>query len=310
MTEQKNKASAAQVGVICAIAAYTMWGIAPLYFKELAVLPAAEILVHRVLWSVLLLVGLISALKKWPKVLIALKDRKVMLILFFAGILLGANWLLFIWAVNNDHILDASLGYYINPLLNVFLGRLFLGERLRNMQRVAVLLAIFGVSVLIFNYGEVPWIALILASSFSVYGLLRKQVAVDSLPGLFIETLLLSPAAIVYWVFFGGEYSNMFTNEASLNILILAAGVVTTAPLLCFTAAARRIMYSTLGFFQYIGPTLMFILAVYLYGEPLEESRLITFGFVWSALLLFTTDSFIAYKKQRKARRIAQQAVT
>ncbi|MEL7289467.1 MAG: EamA family transporter RarD, partial [Pseudomonadota bacterium] len=183
-----KQASAAQVGVICAIAAYSMWGVAPVYFKQLMVLPAAEILMHRVIWSVVLLVGLIAALKQWPKVGAAFRNKRVMQILFVAGLLLGANWLLFIWAINNDHILDASLGYYINPLINVFLGRLFLGERLRNLQRVAVGLAVIGVAILIFSYGHVPWIALVLAGSFSVYGLLRKQVAVDSLPGLFIET--------------------------------------------------------------------------------------------------------------------------
>jgi len=297
-----SQASAVQVGVVCAIAAYTMWGIAPIYFKQLVMLPAAEILMHRVIWSVLLLVGLIAGLKQWPKVFAAFRNKRVMQVLLVAGLLLGANWLLFIWAVNNDHLLDASLGYYINPLINVFLGRLFLGERLRALQQVAVVLAIVGVSILVFSYGHIPWIALILAGSFSVYGLLRKQVAVDSLPGLFIETLMLSPLAIGYWLLFGSQYSNLLVNDLSLNLLILAAGIVTTAPLLCFTAAARRIMYSTLGFFQYIGPTLMFLLAVYLYDEPLDSARLITFGFVWVALLLFSADSFYAFTKQRKAR--------
>ena len=292
--------NAAQVGVLCAIAAYSMWGVAPVYFKQLMVLPAPEILMHRVIWSVVLLLGLIAGLKQWNKVIAAFKNKRVMQILLVAGLLLGANWLLFIWAINNDHILDASLGYYINPLINVFLGRLFLQERLRPFQRVAVGLAVIGVAILVFSYGQVPWIALVLAGSFSVYGLLRKQVAVDSLPGLFIETLLLSPLAVAYWVFFGSQYSNLFKNDTSLNVFILAAGIVTTAPLLCFTAAARRIMYSTLGFFQYIGPTLMFVLAVYLYGEPLEEARLVTFGFVWVALLLFSVDSLVHFRQQRK----------
>lgn len=292
--------NAAQVGVLCAIAAYSMWGVAPVYFKQLMVLPAPEILMHRVIWSVVLLLGLIAGLKQWNKVIAAFKNKRVMQILLVAGLLLGANWLLFIWAINNDHILDASLGYYINPLINVFLGRLFLQERLRPFQRVAVGLAVIGVAILVFSYGQVPWIALVLAGSFSVYGLLRKQVAVDSLPGLFIETLLLSPLAVAYWVFFGSQYSNLFNNDTSLNVFILAAGIVTTAPLLCFTAAARRIMYSTLGFFQYIGPTLMFVLAVYLYGEPLEEARLVTFGFVWVALLLFSVDSLVHFRQQRK----------
>ncbi len=292
-----------QVGVLCAIAAYTMWGVAPIYFKQLQIIPAMEVLMHRVVWSVLILVILIGALKQWNKVRQALRSKLVMQTLFIAGLLLGANWLLFIWAINNDHILDASLGYYINPLFNVFLGRLFLGERLRPMQQFAVGLAVIGVAILIFSYGRLPWIALVLAFTFGVYGLLRKRVAVDTLPGLFIETLMLLPLALIYWLFFASEHADLTQNSANLNILLIAAGIVTTAPLLCFTAAARRIMYSTLGFFQYIGPSLMFILAVFLYNEPLDSARLITFGFVWVALLVFSVDSLKVYREQRRIRR-------
>ncbi|GEA12113.1 EamA family transporter RarD [Alteromonas sp. KUL49] len=302
MNVSANASNATRTGVICAIAAYTMWGIAPLYFKELAMLPAAEILVHRVIWSVILVFGLIVATKQIPALVSVMRNKKIMGILFIAGVLLAANWLLYIWAVNNDKILDASLGYYINPMVNVFLGRVFLGEKLRPLQRVAVLLAIVGVTILIVSYGQLPWIALVLACTFGTYGLLRKRVPVDSLTGLFVETLLLSPFAIVYWVMFGTEYSNLATNDLSFNILLIASGVITTAPLLCFTAAAKRIMYSTLGFFQYIGPTLMFILAVTLYGEPLEEDRLVTFGFVWAGLVLFSLDSLRAYRVQKQAK--------
>ena len=202
--------------------------------------------------------------------------------------------------MNNDHLLDASLGYYINPLLNVFLGRMFLQERLRPLQQTAVVIAVLGVAILILSYGQVPWIALVLAASFGVYGLLRKQVAVDSLPGLLIESTMMLPFAIGYWIWFAGPASNMFTNNMELNAILIAAGIVTTAPLLCFTAAARRIMYSTLGFFQYIGPSIMFVLAVFLYDEPLSEARLVTFAFVWVALVLFSFDSFRAYRSQQK----------
>ncbi|QJR82818.1 EamA family transporter RarD [Alteromonas pelagimontana] len=285
-----------------AIAAYSMWGVAPIYFKQLQILPSAEVLMHRVVWSALILIGLILGFRQLPKVKAALRSPRVMQILFLAGILLGANWLLFIWAINNDHLLDASLGYYINPLFNVFLGRLFLGERLRPLQQIAVVLALAGVLMLVFSYGQVPWIALVLAATFGIYGLLRKQVAVDSLPGLFIETIMLLPLAIGYWLFFASSHSNMTANSLPLNAMLIAAGIVTTAPLLCFTAAARRIMYSTLGFFQYIGPTIMFFLAVYLYGEPLEEGRLTTFAFVWAGLLLFSADSLRVYRNQRKLR--------
>ncbi|WP_018984435.1 EamA family transporter RarD [Salinimonas chungwhensis] len=293
-----------QTGVFCAIAAYSMWGIAPLYFKQLQVMPALEILVHRVVWSVLVLIVLLGVTRQWNKVRLAFYSSKVLKTLAVAGLLLGGNWLLFIWAINNNHLLDASLGYYINPLLNVFLGRMFLGEKLRPMQRVAVILAVVGVSVLVFAHGYLPWVALVLAGTFGVYGLLRKQVAVDSLPGLFIETLMLLPLAVGYWVWFGSSYSNMLNNTVTLNVLLVAAGIVTTAPLLCFTAAARRLMYSTLGFFQYIGPSLMFLLAVYLYNEPLEPARLITFAFVWAALVLFSVDSLKAYRTARRARAV------
>ena len=299
-----------QVGVLCAIAAYTMWGVAPIYFKQLQIIPAMEVLMHRVVWSVLILVILIGALKQWNKVRQALRSKIVMQTLFIAGLLLGANWLLFIWAINNDHILDASLGYYINPLFNVFLGRLFLGERLRPMQQFAVGLAVIGVAILIFSYGRLPWIALVLAFTFGVYGLLRKRVAVDTLPGLFIETLMLLPLAVVYWLFLASEHADLTQNSANLNILLIAAGIVTTAPLLCFTAAARRIMYSTLGFFQYIGPSLMFILAVFLYNEPLDSARLTTFGFVWVALLVFSVDSLKVYREQRRIRRNKMAHIT
>lgn len=286
-----------KVGVFSAIAAYTMWGFAPMYFKHLGSLSAMEVLMHRVVWSAVVLVLLIMGLRQFDKVIKAIRSLKVMAILLAAGLLLGANWLLFIWAINNDHLLDASLGYYINPLINVLLGYVFLQERLRRLQLVAVGLAALGVIVLLVSFGQLPWIALVLAVSFSIYGLLRKQVSVESMPGLFIETLMMLPIAIYYWSIFGTQASNMMTNTLSANVWLIAAGVVTTAPLLCFTAAARRIRYSTLGFFQYIGPSLMFVLAVWLYGEPLDQARLVTFGFVWVALALFSWDSYRSYRQ-------------
>lgn len=295
MTDKSVKA-----GVLFAIAAYGMWGFAPMYFKLITQIPSAEILMHRIIWSVLVLMILVLAAGHLSKVKAAIKNKKVVQVLLVSGILLAANWLLFIWAVNNDHLLDASLGYYINPLLNVFLGRIFLGEKLRTLQQFAVGLAVVGVAILVFSYGQVPWIALVLAGSFGIYGLLRKTVAVDSLPGLLIESCMMLPFALVYWFAYAGQYSDMFSNDLSLNLILISAGIVTTAPLLCFTAAARRIMYSTLGFFQYIGPSIMFVLAVFLYGEPLSEARLITFAFVWGALVIFSLDSYRAYLSNRR----------
>lgn len=301
MSKLLESNNSTKAGMLFAIAAYSMWGVAPIYFKALMTVPAAEILMHRVIWSAVVLVILVLGLRQINKVHTALKSFKVLRTLMLAGLLLACNWLLFIWAVNNNYLLEASLGYYINPLINVFFGRLFLGERLRPLQKVAVGIAAFGVLVLLVNYGSLPWVALTLAISFSIYGLLRKQVAVDSLPGLLIETLMMLPAAIIYWLWFAEQSNNFAENTQNLNILLLSAGIITTAPLLCFTAAARRIKYSTLGFFQYIGPTIMFVLAAWLYNEPLSEARLVTFIFVWSALALFTYDSIRSYRKQRKA---------
>ena len=271
-----------------------------MYFKLVAQIPAAEILVHRIVWSVLVLVVLVLAAGHIAKVRDALRNKRVLQVLLVSGLLLAGNWWLFIWAVNNNHLLDASLGYYINPILNVFLGRIFLSEKLRRLQQFAVVLAIVGVSILVFFYGQIPWIALVLAVTFGVYGLLRKQVRVDSLPGLFIESCMMLPFAIVYWFVYASDESNMFSNDWSLNLILIGAGIVTTAPLLCFTAAARRIMYSTLGFFQYIGPSIMFVLAVFLYAEPLSDERLITFAFVWLALAIFSIDSLYAYRMNKR----------
>lgn len=288
-----------KAGVLLAIAAYFMWGLAPIYFKQLQGIPAVEILMHRIVWSAVVLVGLIFALKHITKVKVALQSPKVMLMLLASGILLGGNWLLFIWAINNDHLLEASLGYYINPLFNVLFGFLFLGERFRRLQKLAVGLAFSGVLILLITFGEVPIIALTLALSFSLYGLLRKQVSVDSIPGLLIETIMMLPLALGYWLWTDSETSNFANNTVTLNALLVFAGIITTAPLLCFTAAARRILYSTLGFFQYIGPTLMFILAVLLYKEPFTLERLLTFGFVWAGLAIFTFDAYQHHKKNK-----------
>ena len=287
-------------GMFYAIAAYTMWGIAPLYFKQITEVPPTDILMHRVIWSALLLCVLLVVLKQIGKMKAIFASKKLMLSLAAASVLLGANWLLFIWAINSNYMLEASLGYYINPIINVFLGRLILQERLRPLQKFAVFLAIAGVVNIIVAHGTLPWIALTLACTFSVYGLIRKQIPVEPMPGLFMETLVLLPFAILYWAMFAGEQSNMLTNDWELNGWLLAAGVVTTMPLLAFNAAAKRILFTTLGLFQYIGPTLMFILAVWLYQEPLESARLTTFALVWVGLLLFSIDAWRGFRKQRK----------
>ncbi|MBH2879502.1 EamA family transporter RarD [Serratia marcescens] len=287
-------------GIFFALAAYFMWGIAPAYFKLIQQVPADEILTHRIIWSFFFMLALISLGRSWPKVRAACQNRKRLLLLAVTALLIGGNWLLFIWAVNNHHMLEASLGYFINPLVNVLLGMLFLGERFRRMQWGAVALAFTGVLVQLWQFGSLPIIGLGLAFSFAFYGLLRKKIAIDAQTGMLIETLWLLPVAAAYlFLFADSPTSHLSANPWSLNLLLVAAGIVTTVPLLCFTAAATRLRLSTLGFFQYLGPTLMFLLAVTFYGETVGQDKLVTFGFIWAALILFTLDALYTQRKLR-----------
>lgn len=288
-------------GVLLALAAYFIWGIAPAYFKLIYYVPADEILTHRVIWSFFFMVALISISRQWSTVKALLQKPKKIFMLALSAVLIGGNWLLFIWSVNNHHMLEASLGYFINPLVNILLGMLFLGERFRRMQWLAVALAACGVLVQLWTFGSLPIIALGLAFSFAFYGLVRKKIAVDAQTGMLFETLWLLPVAAIY--LFGiadSATSHMGSNSWSLNLLLIAAGVVTTIPLLCFTGAATRLRLSTLGFFQYIGPTLMFILAVTFYGETPGADKMVTFAFIWVALAIFIMDAVYTQRRGRR----------
>ncbi|WP_206486054.1 EamA family transporter RarD [Thalassotalea sp. G2M2-11] len=287
-------------GVISAIAAYFMWGLAPIYFKLLLAVSPDEIMIHRVIWSSLLLLMIVIMSRKWLAFITIIKQPKILAKLMVTASFLGVNWFIFIWAVNNDHLLDASLGYFINPLFSVALGVVFLGERLRKWQLLAVILAITGVLIQLVSFGSLPIVSLALAGTFGIYGLLRKKLHIDSFIGLLIESLLMLPIAIAYWLFFvSSDTSNMLTNPLSLNMTLFFAGVVTTAPLLCFTAAAKRLTLSTVGFFQYIGPSIMFVLATYHYQEPLVMAKLFTFVFIWLALIIYSADSYRAHRQKR-----------
>ncbi|KFZ29326.1 chloramphenical resistance permease RarD [Pseudidiomarina atlantica] len=297
-----DDATRSRHGVFYAIAAYTMWGVAPIYFKWLQQVPALEILSHRIIWSFVLVLLLMVGLRRLHRIRPVLKNRAQMLRLTLATFLLGGNWFLFIWAINNNRLLDASLGYYINPLLNVAIGMLFFAERMRRFQLVAIALAVTGVLIQVISFGSVPWIALTLAFSFAIYGAIRKRLPVDSMTGLWLETTILLPIMLVYLLFFADSAaSDMTANTWQLNLMLMAAGIVTTAPLLCFTAAAQRIRYATLGFFQYIGPSLMFILAVWVYGEPLAADKLVTFAIIWTALALYSIDTLLHQQRSRRA---------
>jgi len=288
-------------GVLLALAAYFIWGIAPAYFKLIDFVPASEILTHRIIWSFFFMVALISVSRQWSQLKRLLSQPKKILLLALSAVLIGGNWLLFIWSVNSHHMLEASLGYFINPLVNIVLGMIFLGERFRRMQWLAVLLAACGVLVQLWTFGSLPIIALGLAFSFTFYGLVRKKIAVDAQTGMLIETLWLLPVAAI-WLFGIADTttSHMTQNPWSLNLMLMAAGVVTTIPLLCFTGAATRLRLSTLGFFQYIGPTLMFLLAVLFYGEIPGADKMVTFGFIWVALAVFVMDALYTQRRVRK----------
>ena len=293
-------------GVIFAILAYTMWGLAPLYFKQLHQVPAYEILAHRALWSCAFIALLLSLFKLWPKVRVVCAQPKHLALLFCSALLISINWLTYIWAVNNDHLIDASLGYFINPIVNVLLGMFFLAEKLRKWQWLAITLAASGVLLQVFTLGYLPWIALVLSCSFGFYGLLRKQLKLNALVGLLLETLIMLPIAAIYlFVIADSATADLSSNSANLNLLLVSAAFITTLPLLCFNAAAVRLPLSTLGFFQYIGPTIMFILGITLYGEQVDSATLTTFMFIWLAILVFSLD---ALRHRRQHRRSLREA--
>jgi chloramphenicol-sensitive protein RarD len=285
------------IGVVYASSAFLIWGISPIYWKAMRVVPALEIILHRIVWSFILLLPLIIILRRWQEFVDALKNYRTLLILLFTAMIVGGNWLLYIWAVNNDYLLQASLGYYINPLVNVVLGMIFLKERLRMLQIVAVLLATAGVIYLTAYFGSFPWIALTLALTFGFYGLIRKVAPVGALVGLTVETLLLSIPALVYIVYLDSQgQGSIFRVSLKLDLLLMGCAPLTAIPLLFFTLGARRLYLSTMGLLQYIAPSCMFILAVFLFREPFAMAQVWTFILIWTALAIYSMDSMRYYQ--------------
>ncbi len=286
-------------GVVYASSAFLIWGISPIYWKAMRAVPAFEIILHRIVWSFIFLVPLIIMMRRWQEFIDALKNTRTLLILLFTALIIGGNWLLYIWAVNSGYLLQASLGYYINPLVNVVLGVAFLKERLRVLQILAVLLAAAGVIYLTVYYGEFPWIALTLAVTFGFYGLIRKVIPVGSLVGLTVETLMLSIPALVYLFYLDGHgQGSIFRVSLKLDLLLMGCAPLTAIPLLCFTLGARRLYLSTLGLLQYIAPSCMFILAVFLFREPFSSAQVVTFILIWTALAIYSTDSMRYYRSK------------
>ncbi len=281
--------------------AYGLWGVLPIYFKWLAAVSALDIVAHRVVWSLLFLILLLAATKGWQQVLSGLRDRRTVLLLLTTSVLIAINWLLYVYAVVSGHILAGSLGYYLNPLMNIVLGRFILKERLTGLQWSAVAIAAAGVSVLAAGAGTTLWISLTLCVTFATYGLLRKVAAVDSIAGLSIETAILFPIALGWLALgFGSGRPVLGANQEEMWLLILA-GVVSTTPLLLFTAAARRLRYSTLGMLQFAAPTLQFLIAVAVYDEEFTRAHAIAFAAIWTALILYTTSLVRDLRAQRIA---------
>lgn len=295
-----------RTGIWYALGAYGLWGLAPVYFKWLDGVAATEILIHRVIWSVAVLVVLLTVMRGWPAIRTVFRQPRVLAGLVLSAAIISVNWLTFIWAVGQGRILESSLGYFMNPLVSIFLGMIFLSERLRPWQWLAIILAGAGVAWQLILHGSLPWVALVLAFSFGFYGLLRKQIPVDAISGLFIETVIMFPAAII-WLFWllNSQQLSFGHTDIETDLLLMAAGLVTSIPLLFFAGAARRLSLTLVGFIQYMAPSITFLLAVLVYGEDLGEGKLVTFALIWLALLVFSMEGVM---QKRKRNRLAQSS--
>jgi len=276
-------------GTIYAILAFTFWGLVPIYFKQVSHVSAFEVLIHRILWSVVFLSIIILFSKSFYKIKLIFQDKQKLKILFVSAILISINWLTFIWAISHNKIVEASLGYFINPLISVFLGYIFFNERISKQQSLAIFISFLAIIYQIYAIGNLPIISLLLAFSFGFYGLARKKLHIESVLGLFIETLLISPFAVAYIIYliYIGNSSFIIPLDLTSWLLVLA-GFVTIIPLLWFNSAAIRISMMKLGFLQYIGPSLAFLLAVFVYNEPFDSDKLITFIMIWFSLIIFS----------------------
>jgi chloramphenicol-sensitive protein RarD len=287
--------------LIAGFAAFATWGLIPVYWKLLKRLPAAEILAHRLVWTTVFLIVLLTWQRRWPELRAAARSRRTLLYCLASGLALSINWLFFIWAVNVGRVVETSLGYFMTPLVNVLFGAIFLRERLTRWQLISVLLALLGVLNLTLGYGKFPWVATILCVSFGLYGLLRKKSGTRPIPGLFLETTLLSPIALLYLLNLQRGGGLIFgPGQWSFALLLVSTGVVTGLPLVWFGHAARHLRMTTVGFLQYLAPTGSFLLGVFLYHEPFTRAHLITFTFIWTALAVFTVEAVLRWHSGRE----------
>ena len=294
-------------GIVSAIGAYALWGVFPIYWKSVQAVPAVEVVCHRMVWSFVFVALLLVGKNQWEWLRRAGKSPATLITFVGTSCLLALNWFTYIWAVNSGHIVDSSLGYFINPLISVLLGMIFLGERLRSWQWVAILVALGGVIFLTLGYGSFPWIALTLAITFGLYGLLRKTAPLGALEGLSLEMTILFLPALAYLVYLElvGVASFGHTG-ATTSVLLALTGVATALPLIWFTQGARKVTLATVGILQYIAPTLQFLLGVLVYGETFTTTRLVGFGAIWSALLIYSIEGAVEGRRQTMRQSVSQ----
>lgn len=297
-----------KAGIIYIACAYLLWGFLPIYWKMVDHVPAGEILAHRIVWSFLFMVAIILVLRKGLPFIqeckLIFKNKRNLIGISLASVFISLNWLTYIWAVNSNHVIQASLGYYINPLVSILLGIIVLKESLNRNQLLSFILAGIGVVYLTFSYGVFPWISLILALTFGFYGLLKKMVDVSAMFGLAIETMIVTPIALIYLAVLPVHAFTFETPTSPTNLILIGAGVATAIPLLLFASGAKQIPLAMIGFLQYIAPTIMLFLGVFLYDEPFTKAHLIAFAFIWVALVIYMVSSY-----KRPVRRVNKRAV-
>ncbi|ULG75226.1 EamA family transporter RarD [Macrococcus brunensis] len=292
-----------QKGILYAAGSYIIWGVLPLYWKLIGSINSYEILAHRIIWSLVFMILLVVILGKTSELKIQTKrlfgEPKQALSLFIAALVIAINWGLFIWAVSNDHVMQASLGYYINPLMSILLGLIFMKERFTKVEWIAIALAAAGVFYMTLSLGVFPYISVLLAASFAVYGLLKKNIRIDAIYTILLECLFTLPFALIGLVYLKSvNMSHFGMNQDSF--ILLFSGALTAIPLILFTAGARRIPLSLIGFLQYIGPTLMLIQSVFLFNEPFTITHLVTFGLIWTGLILYSISKIMTYRRQKR----------
>ncbi len=286
-------------GVLLAIGAYVLWGLFPIYWKQLEQVPSVEIIAHRIVWSLVFILIIVLSSRRLKELRLAVRSKKVLSAYTLGAILLAINWTTFVWAVNAGFVVDASLGYFINPLVSVLLGVIFFRERLRIWQWVAIGLAATGVLYLTIRYGSLPWIGLVLAFSFGTYGLIKKGASLEAVEGQALEMLILFLPAMIYLFSLEKQGLGTFGHNFSLSILLALGGAVTATPLLMFAAAARRIPLSMIGMLQYFAPSLQFSIGVWLYDEPFSTVRLTGFCLIWAGLAIYSAEGFYMRRKGR-----------